>query len=130
MKKKICLILLCVVSAFACAFGLVACDDNAAVNGGNKQGRVPVYQGMTISEAAGTASLAKYSVTAMPLAAGGEAGDSGNHYGWYKDKDKDIDQDEPFGEENESIEDIIDGSLKVTGSVEKIYYATLMKMFS
>lgn len=35
MKKKICLIVLCAVSAFACAFGLVACGSNSENNNNN-----------------------------------------------------------------------------------------------
>lgn len=122
MKTKF-KVLITLIAIFVCstmAAFVSACsggDNNGITGSGN--GRVPVYQGMTISKSVSKSST---SATAMPLASNGNSGNNGNHYGWYKDKE--VDQDEPFGDTNESIEDVIDSTLTVTGSVAPIYYAT------
>ena len=108
-KKSIITLLGALLLTLTAVFALTACD-----NGQKKGGHVPVYQGMTIASEVATKSQTHSAL--------GAQGDSGNHYGWYKDKD--VDQDEPFGDDSEPIEDVIDSTLEVTGSVAPIYYAT------
>ena len=84
------------------------------------QKQVPVYQGMSISSPYGTASLAvAYD--------NGNNGNNGNHYGQYKgdhtDRENVFDENDPFPEGSESIEEAA-SSLEVIGSLEEMYCTT------
>ena len=98
--------------------------ENNSPNGSqNKQ--VPVYQGMSIST---TTVVAMPSFEKEGNNGNGNTDNNGNHYGWYKgdsadDKD-DVDQETPFPDAGENIEQEIKDSLEVIGSKQEIYYAT------
>ena len=86
--------------------------------------QIPVYQGMSISTAAGVTmpSFAKEGNNGN-----GNTDNNGNHYGWYKGDSADdkgaVDQETPFPDANENIEQEIKDSLEVIGSKQEIYYA-------
>ena len=110
-------------------FAFTGCGDKEK---GEKQ--VPVYQGMTITNAnTATMSLMSSSYRSggiMLLSANKENnGDNGNHNGHYKgdhtDRNDTIDEENPYpdNDENENIEEEIKSSLNVVGSPDTIYYA-------
>ncbi len=120
VKSKLLITLIAVLLCAVMAVFITACNNGS---GGNKQGRVPVYQGMSLSEA--TSATA----TKMSSALSTEIDSSAPNYsGDYSGREDDIDKDNPFGDggvaPSESIEEAIESTLKVTGSVEPIYYAT------
>lgn len=120
VKSKLLITLIAVLLCAVMAVFITACNNGS---GGNKQGRVPVYQGMSLSEA--TSATA----TKMSSALSTETDSSAPNYsGDYSGREDDIDKDNPFDNDgvapSESIEEAIESTLKVTGSVEPIYYAT------
>ena len=92
--------------------------------------QVPVYQGMSISTSLGKpmVSFARRGVAPVKYEKQGNTENNGNHYGWYKgdsaDEKGDVDQNTPFPDADENIEQEIKDSLKVVGSGQEIYYAT------
>ena len=86
--------------------------------------QIPVYQGMSISTAAG---VTMPSFEKEGNNGNGNTDNNGNHYGWYKgdsaDDKGDVDQETPFPDANENIEQEIKDSLEVIGSKQEIYYA-------
>ena len=158
MKKKIAVILLMlfVISCFIMAFTACGNNDNndditdvgSSENLGNGEGsgntdnggnteqrkRVPIYQGMTITNSNTAISLTSASYRSgeiMLLSANSENnGNNGNHYGHYKgdhaDRDDVVDNDNPYPDnsDSENIEEEIKSSLNVVGATNEIYYAT------
>ena len=129
MKRKIIVALLLILTMICSLFAFTGCGDKES---GEKQ--VPVYQGMTITNAnAATMSLMSSSYRSggiMLLNANKESnGDNGNHNGHYKgdhaDRNDTIDEENPYpdNDENENIEEEIKSSLNVVGSPDTIYYA-------
>ncbi len=122
---------MCLLSIFAfilsgCNIELPFLNNNSTNTQSNKQ--IPVYQGMSISTSA--------SVTMPSFEKNGNNGNgngngntdnNGNHYGWYKgdsaDDKGDVDQETPFPDANENIEQEVKDSLEVIGSKQEIYYA-------
>ena len=131
MKKRFLTLVILIVAMLTCIFGLVACnkDDNSG-NTPSGKGQVPVYQGMTISNGQPTALTANsMSISLMSAKTPGNTDNNGNHNGWhkgdYEGKDEDIDQENPFpeNESNENIENEIESTLDVIGAGQEIYYA-------
>lgn len=129
MKRKIIVALLLILTMISSLFAFTGCGDKES---GEKQ--VPVYQGMTITNAnTATMSLMSSGYRSggiMLLSANKENnGDNGNHNGHYKgdhtDRDDAIDEDNPYPDnnKNENIEEEIKSSLNVIGSPDTIYYA-------
>lgn len=128
MKKVLSLLLVMLILASTLA--LVSC-------GG---GRVPVYQGMTIGSAMSSWGAvdhdSDYELFADTNNGKGNDGDNGNHYGNGNQKPGDVDGDHdgrddgldknnpyPDNDQNENIENEINSSLNVVGSVYDVYYA-------
>ena len=129
MKRKIIVALLLILTMICSLFAFTGCGDKES---GEKQ--VPVYQGMTITNAnTATMSLMSSSYRSggiMLLSANKENnGDNGNHNGHYKgdhtDRNDAIDEENPYPDnaDNENIEEEIKSSLNVVGSPDTIYYA-------
>ena len=129
MKRKIIVALLLILTMICSLFAFTGCGDKES---GEKQ--VPVYQGMTITNAnTATMSLmsSSYRTSGIVLlsANNGNNGDNGNHNGHYKgdhaDRNDTIDEENPYpdNDENENIEEEIKSSLNVIGSPDTIYYA-------
>ena len=128
MKRKNIVALLLILTMICSLFAFTGCSDKES---GEKQ--VPVYQGMTITNAStSTMSLMGSSYRSgeiMLLSANKENnGDNGNHNGHYKgdhtDRNDTIDEENPYpdNDENENIEEEIKSSLNVVGSPDTIYY--------
>ena len=81
--------------------------------------QIPVYQGMSISTSA-TGTMSSFEKN-------GNTNNNGNHNGWYKgdsvEDQEDVNQELPFPDTNENIEEEIKDSLEVIGSKQDIYYA-------
>lgn len=131
MKKRFLTLVVSIIAMLTCVFGLVACNkDGNSGNSSSGKGRVPVYQGMTISNGQSTVLTAnKMSIGLMSAKTPGNTDNNGNHNGWhkgdYEGKDEDIDQENPFpeNESNENIENEIESTLDVIGAGQEIYYA-------
>ncbi len=125
MKKRFLTTIISIIAVLSFAFGLMACSDN---QGG--EGRVPVYQGMSISNGVTGFELPQpFSATLFSAKTSGNTENNGNHNGWhkgdYEGKEDDIDQENPFpeNESNENIEEEIKSSLEIVGSGKEVYYA-------
>ena len=131
MKKRFLTLVVSIIAMLTCVFGLVACNiDSNLGNSSSGKGQVPVYQGMTISNGQSTVLTAnRMSIRLMSAKTPGNTDNNGNHNGWYKGdyegKDEDIDQENPFpeNESNENIENEIESTLDVIGAGQEIYYA-------
>ena len=93
----------------------------------DSQGKqIPVYQGMSISTSATMPSFEKEGNNGNGKE-NGNTDNNGNHNGWYKgdsvEDQEDVDQNQPFPDTNENIEEEIKTSLEVIGSKQDIYYA-------
>jgi hypothetical protein len=127
-----------ILSCF-CAIFFTACGDDTSTTGTDKQ--VPIYQGMTISstqsKAATKAQIAKAaSATTYASVVQGaslydqESNISGGYpndmpyYGDYNGRNEDINQNKPFGDNSQTIENEIKDTLTVVGSAQDLYYAT------
>lgn len=111
MKKKS-LVVVVIALVMLLSVSLVACKD-----GGTEGGRVPVYQGMVISNA----SLALNSSPRM--APNDNASDVAKYiHGDHTGRDDDIDQDTPF-DDAPTIEEKAESTLEVLGAGADIYYA-------
>ena len=123
MKRKIVVALLLIFTLSCSLLAFTACGD------GEKQ--VPVYQGMTITEAKNeTLSLLRFGQRSSGAGSiNSDKDNNGNHYGNYKgdstDRNDNIDEENPYpdNEANENIEEEIKSSLNVVGSPDTIYYA-------
>ncbi len=89
--------------------------------------QAPIYTGMTVSNQPAVQQGVRgwKNASIIPLAAGGQEGNSGNHYG--HENNKEVDQETPFTGEGTStaapVEDAAKDSLQVVGGVKDIYYA-------
>ena len=101
-------------------------ENNSPSNSENKQ--IPVYQGMSISTSANATmpSFEKEGNNGNGKE-NGNTDNNGNHNGWYKgdsvEDQEDVDQNTPFPDAGENIEEEIKDSLEVIGSKQDIYYA-------
>ena len=101
-------------------------------NGNNIENKkqIPIYQGMTIT----SSNVSTMRLSAANYRSGGIAllssnnGNNGNHYGHYKgdctDNKDELDNNNPYPDNSEKIEDEIQSSLEVIGSTKEIYYTT------
>ena len=134
----VCVLFISALVLTGCNFGIIPqsttptnneTEDNSPNESHGKQ--IPVYQGMSISTSLG--------VTIPSFEGQGNNGNgngngnsntdnNGNHNGWYKgdsaDNQGDVDQETPFPDADENIEQEIKDSLEVIGSKQDIYYAT------
>ena len=114
-------------------FTMIACDftedPGSGSAGGNTNRQIPVYQGMTITQATDSSNLSVRPPHYKNDGNGNGNGDNGNHNGWYKgdyEEEGDVDVDNPFPENGygENIENEIESSLDIIGTDKEIYYAT------
>ena len=130
-------IILTIVMLFAGVF-VTACNKD---NGGRK-GQTPVYQGMVISGSVSQSLSNAGSFNTVALLDndkeknpnyknghynhdhGGTIIEDGGHAGDSEDRSDNIDEDQPFEEENPTIEDKVEEEL-VIGAEKDIYYASL-----
>ena len=93
--------------------------------------QVPVYEGMTVSGSnpmtgVGSENLPSQNAQVVPLGDNNN-GNNGNHYGHYKGdhvkEDEDIDQDNPYGDGNETIDEVIEPSVLSPEAAQDMYYA-------
>ena len=92
--------------------------------------QIPIYQGMTITSSNSSTmrlSAANYRSSGIALLSSNN-GNNGNHYGHYKgdctDNKDELDNNNPYPDNSEKIEDEIQSSLEVIGSTKEIYYTT------
>ena len=91
--------------------------------------QIPVYQGMSISTSL-RATMLSFGSRGIMLKKNERSDNTNknvNHYGWYKgdsvDDQKNVNQNTPFPDADENIEQEIKDSLEVIGSKQNIYYA-------
>jgi uncharacterized repeat protein (TIGR02543 family) len=113
MKKRFLYATTIAILIVILSLGLAACNKGS-------DGRVPVYQGMSISQ--------DLRMATKPMFAAGSGNQHGHnpgeHYGDYEGRNEDLDQDLPFEDDNlPTIEEKTESTLNVVGSADKIYYA-------
>ena len=102
-------------------------NSQGAVNSDGKQ--IPVYEGMSILTSINVpkTTFADNSSNSKGKE-NGNTDNNGKHNGWYKgdsvDDQEDVNQDEPFPDTNENVEEEIKDSLEVIGSNGELFYAT------
>ena len=131
MKRKIFVALLLVFALTCSLFAFTSCKDKD--DGGNNtttvEKQIPVYQGMTITNSNTSALLTNESYNLRkPMLANSNNGNNGNHYGHYKgdctDNEGELDNNNPYPDNRDNIDDEIRDSLDVIGSTKQIYYTT------
>lgn len=110
MKKRFLYATTIAILIVILSLGLAACNKGS-------DGRVPVYQGMSISQ--------DLRMATKPMFAAGSGNQHGHnpgeHYGDYEGRNEDLDQDAPSADDNlPTIEEKTESTLQVIGSVDKI----------
>ena len=115
-KSKLCTLILVSVVMFACGIILTACGGNKGGGNTETSGRAPIYLGMQISQSNPVA------ITSIAMQTSSQGG---NSHGETTDRDKDINQNYPFDDidNSVSIENKISSTLDVIASDQIEYYA-------